>query len=433
MAGPIADDRVKQTSTTTGTGTLSLSATIPTGAISFVTGVGSGNTCFYCIAHQTLDEWEIGLGTVTSGSPDTLARTTVLRSTNSNAAVSFSSGTKDAFLVAPAKYGLPIYSAPTTFAISASHQTALSATAGNARGTGAVDFQLKRDNNTKIASGSYSTLSGGRNNTSSNYNSVVSGGIGNACSGISAVIGGGSGNTVGSKGATIAGGFNNTASQSYNFVGGGYGNTAGGSTYATICGGISNSTGATRAFVGGGDHNSASASYTAIAGGLRNTTSATGSAVLGGFRAVADKYCQQAHAAGFFAANGDAQRSEFVLRKSTTNGTQTELFLDGSSNRMTIANDTTWAFYILISARRTDANDESAAYEFKGCIDRNASAGTTAIVGTVTKTVLAEDTVAWDVDVNADATNGALRIQVTGEAAKTIQWVAFVLTAETTG
>ena len=109
------------------------------------------------------------------------------------------------------------------------------------------------------------------------------------------------------------------------------------------------------------------------------------------------------------------------------------MFLNGSNARMVLPNDSTWAFDILLVARRTNANDESAAYQVLGCIDRNASAGTTAIVGSITKTVIAEDTAAWDIDVDADTTNGSLRIRVTGEASKTINWVAHVRTVETTG
>ena len=94
-------DRVKETSTTAGTGTLNL-AGAAIGFQTFVAGVGNGNTCFYAISHQTADEWEVGIGTVTDASPDTLARTTVLQSSNSDSAVSFAAGTKDVFVTYPA-------------------------------------------------------------------------------------------------------------------------------------------------------------------------------------------------------------------------------------------------------------------------------------------------------------------------------------------
>lgn len=94
-------DRVKETSTTTGTGTFSLSGA-SNGFESFVTGVGNGNTTYYAIVNSSLNEWEVGLGTVTDATPDTLARTTVLASSNADAAVNFGSGTKDVFCTYPA-------------------------------------------------------------------------------------------------------------------------------------------------------------------------------------------------------------------------------------------------------------------------------------------------------------------------------------------
>jgi hypothetical protein len=138
------------------------------------------------------------------------------------------------------------------------------------------------------------------------------------------------------------------------------------------------------------------------------------------------------HAAGNFAVAGDAKTNQYVAKVSTANGTTTEMLVNGTQ-RLVLTNDSTWKFDIHVVARRTDADNESAAYTFEGCIDRNGSAATTALVGTVLSTVVAEDTAAWAVTVDADTTNGALRIQVTGEAAKTIRWVAFVRTVEVTG
>ena len=96
---------VQETTSTTGTGTISLA-----GAVSnfqtFVAGIGSGNTTYYRIAGG--GQWEVGIGTVTSGSPDTLSRDTVLESSNSDSLVSFSSGSKSVTCVIAAEYGWPI-------------------------------------------------------------------------------------------------------------------------------------------------------------------------------------------------------------------------------------------------------------------------------------------------------------------------------------
>ena len=97
----VIDDRVKETSTTTGTGTLNLSGAV-SGFQTFVAGVGDGNTTYYAIVNRDADEWETGLGTVADASTDTLARTTVIASSNSDSAVDFSAGTKDVFTTLPA-------------------------------------------------------------------------------------------------------------------------------------------------------------------------------------------------------------------------------------------------------------------------------------------------------------------------------------------
>lgn len=92
-------DRVQETTTTTGTGTITLAGAV-SGFQSFSV-IGNGNTTYYTIAHTTAAEWEVGIGTYTS-SGTTLARTTVLSSSNSNNAVNFSAGTKNVFCTYPA-------------------------------------------------------------------------------------------------------------------------------------------------------------------------------------------------------------------------------------------------------------------------------------------------------------------------------------------
>ena len=97
----VLNDRVKETTTSTGTGTINL-AGADAGFEGFVSAIGNSNTTYYAIAHQTSNEFEIGIGTVTDASPDTLSRTTVISSTNSDSLVDFSAGTKDVFCTLPA-------------------------------------------------------------------------------------------------------------------------------------------------------------------------------------------------------------------------------------------------------------------------------------------------------------------------------------------
>jgi len=96
----VINDRVKETTTTTGTGAVSLGGAV-TGFETFAAGIGNSNTVYYCIAHQDQAEFEVGLGTLDGDSSD-LARTTVISSSNSDSAVDFSSGTKDVFCTIPA-------------------------------------------------------------------------------------------------------------------------------------------------------------------------------------------------------------------------------------------------------------------------------------------------------------------------------------------
>ena len=97
----IVNDRVKETSTTTGTGTLNL-AGAEQGYESFVSGIGTTNTTFYAIENNSAGEFEVGIGTVTDASPDTLSRDTVLSSSNSDSKVDFSAGIKNVFCTLPA-------------------------------------------------------------------------------------------------------------------------------------------------------------------------------------------------------------------------------------------------------------------------------------------------------------------------------------------
>ena len=94
----VLKDRCKETTTTTGTGTVTL-AGASTG-FQALSAVGNGNTTYYCIASQTLDEWEVGVGTYTLAGT-LLSRDTVLSSSNAGSLVTFSAGTKDVFVTYP--------------------------------------------------------------------------------------------------------------------------------------------------------------------------------------------------------------------------------------------------------------------------------------------------------------------------------------------
>ena len=97
----VIKDRVKEGTTTTGTGDISLAGASATFA-TFQSHMTNGDTTYYAIVHTSsgVDEWEVGIATWNTG--NTLSRTTVIDGSNGTSAVNFSSGTKNVFMVTPA-------------------------------------------------------------------------------------------------------------------------------------------------------------------------------------------------------------------------------------------------------------------------------------------------------------------------------------------
>jgi hypothetical protein len=243
---------------------------------------------------------------------------------------------------------------------------------GIARGTGAADFQVARTSASNVASGNYSFVAG--------YNCRAAGS------------------------QSIAIGQNSTASQNDAVVFG-YNNTASG--FSSFCVGFSSTSSGSRSMA------------------LGNEVQATADhSFASGSKAFANKYGQIARSNGNFAAIGDAQSSKMVLRNATTDATATELFLDGSSARATIPNNTCWHADIRIVARQATGTNH-ATYHRKCTIYKNTTAASTTLVGTVQTIGTDEESDAnWAVAVTADTTNGSLKIEVTGVAATNIRWVA---------
>lgn len=103
----VVKDRVQETSSTTGTGTLTLDGAV-TGFQTFSTAIGNANTTYYTI--QNDNEWEVGVGTVGAG---TLSRDTVLESSNGGSLVNLSSGAKLVFCTYPAEKSVDVETAQT--------------------------------------------------------------------------------------------------------------------------------------------------------------------------------------------------------------------------------------------------------------------------------------------------------------------------------
>ena len=263
------------------------------------------------------------------------------------------------------------------------------ATGGNQRGNYSVDLTFSRSVATKVASG-----------------------VGSFAAGADAgATGNGSWAFGQSGGTTIASGTNSIAF--------GYNNSSSGDSSISI-----------------GNLCIASGNYGSVAIGY--ATNATGvSSLATGDRTSAPLTGQHAHGSGNFAGVGDAQISRLVARRATAaDATPVNLFLDGSSARLTIPANTAWAADITIIARTTTAGAAYAVFRRQVVVWRGVAVGTTVCstavtIGTDQGSNATLPPVGWAVAITGDAVNGALDIQCTGSAAAgAARWVAQVTLTE---
>ena len=97
----VINNRVRELTSTTGTGAVTLGGAVG-GFQTFAAGIGNDNTTYYAISINSENEWEVGLGTLNADS-STLTRTSVVESSNGDAAVDFSAGSKEIFCTLPAE------------------------------------------------------------------------------------------------------------------------------------------------------------------------------------------------------------------------------------------------------------------------------------------------------------------------------------------
>lgn len=278
-------------------------------------------------------------------------------------------------------------------------------------------------------SGNYGTVSGGSGNVAGN-----AAGVGTASGGY-ATVGGGGFNLASGYGSIIGGGFKNlVASGTTNSTIGGGNRNSVTDSYGTIGGGQLNTNQAFAGFIGGGQANliPIAAPFATVGGGAFNNAVTANSTIPGGLRALTGSYGQQAYASGVFANAGDAQSSLFVLRGLTmeTNFSQVELFLDGgaANQRMTVPNNATWTFHILVTAHDSTGTAAVSAFggwEIRGVIATDATGNPTLITSPAT---VINAPVGWIPSITSSAS--ALVIKVTGPASPNIRWVASVRTVE---
>jgi hypothetical protein len=264
---------------------------------------------------------------------------------------------------------------------------------------------------------------------------VVGGGNNQATGSYSFIGGGGDAGTAGNRNSAagdwgvIGGGNLNSiiANANYSFIGGGQNNQI--TTAVPFC------------TIGGGNGNRAQQFAATVAGGTANTANSPysfiGGGTFGNSRGIVGNHVFPASSAPISFSSGVSQAGLLILGRQTTDATATVLASDssavGTSNQVILPNNSAYIFKATVIAGVTGAGN-TAAWKLEGAIKRGVGVGTTAIVGTVTTTLLAQDSGAstWIVTATADTTNGGLAITVTGQTATTIRWVCKVETTEMT-
>lgn len=289
---------------------------------------------------------------------------------------------------------------------------------GNLRGANSIDLQTNRNAATQVASGPNSVISGGQNNTNAGELCFIGGGQSNSHS------------AIGQYGNVIGGGISNSHSgiSEYSVIAGGRSCSCT-FTYGAIGGGFNNAVTNYRGTIAGGQSNAVSGDSGSVAGGHSNTASADYAYVAGGFRALARSYAMQAHSAGQFSAQGDAQSIRVVLRRVTTNATPTELFLDGASLRLTVPANKVISGIINIHGVRSDGT-ATAHFVRQFQVKNAANVSSYPYAAQLVGTDFASGT---SITFNDPDTNGdSLSVSVTGIASQTWRWTAVVDAVETT-
>lgn len=413
-----------------GTGVSSLTAyavicggTTSTGAVQSIAGVGTSGQVltsngagalptFQTPAGGSLTNWTEAVNT---SAPNATVPVTSFTATNAASNV-------DAALVAKGT------------GASLAHIPNNAAGGGNKRGNYATDWQKARAAAAQVASGANSTISGGENNTASAAHTTVSGGVSNTASAARASVGGGTTNDAAASDCVINGGDGNSI-------------TSGG-TWGVIGGGRSNILTASDAVVLGGRSNQSGGQYSSTSG-FTAVVSAEGGQAHGRNITIDGQYShgrgRRFNAQGMVGVDGWAsgsfsdgsgtisQRYRMLLRTRTTDATTTSATSDGAAvsgvNQPALTNSLgASAIFVhgkVIASGTANNTTDVKSWEFKATLRRGTS-GNVALVNAVTPTVVDAGSTAgaWTVAVTADTGNQCLSVQVTGEAAKTINWAA---------
>ncbi len=276
---------------------------------------------------------------------------------------------------------------------------------GNARGANATDFQFVREAITRVASGAGSFIAGGQHNQVSGANSMAAAGSHNEVSGQFCLVSGEHNEITANHGSAFGDQHQVSGARS----------TAVGTGHVVSA----------EAGFAEGDGNVVSG-YASHAEGSMNECE-TDYSHAEGFNAKTYNIYQHAKSSCGFGNPGEigeAQYTNIIARGVTEDDSPLELLV-GEEEFVILMDNKMNAFRVMLVAA-SDDNTNGAAYEFKGLIKKDATVGSTAIIGSLTKAVIAESVSAWDATVVADTEHGALRVSVTGEAETVIRWVAFI-------
>jgi hypothetical protein len=271
---------------------------------------------------------------------------------------------------------------------------------------------------------------------------VVGGGNNQATGAYSFIGGGGDAGTAANRNvasgdwSVVAGGVKNTNAGLCSFIGSGGSNTSG-----SFFGGNSIASFATNSAIVSGNGNAAQAHYSFIGAGTNNLVNANNTVIAGGSygttRAIIGNAVFPACNSPIAGSAGVSQAALLILGRQTTDATPTVLTSDanaaGTTNQVILPNNSAYYFKVRVISGVTGAGN-TKTWTLEGAIKRGANAASTAIVGTVTTTIVAADAGAstWTVTATADTSNGGLAITVTGQAATTIRWVARAESTEMT-
>jgi len=288
-------------------------------------------------------------------------------------------------------------------------------------------YEDSRGFGANVASGSHS-LAMGRNSTASGISSASIGGDNTASGDYAVVLGGGEasgappGNTASGNRSGIIGGYGHTAVTDDSFIGGGIENDTSGARSAIVGGSNGDAYGPDSVIVGGvsGTTDATDGDRAVVLGGNANNANANNS-VAEGDNATTSLTNEHAHGTDF---GGSAQYRRLLATVTTTDDDEEgyNLLINGS-DYIVIPNNTSWIFTIHVVARDGTAN-ESAGYKFVGMIEN--TGGVVSLVGSVGKTIVAEEDSTWDCNIYADNSNDALTIKAIGDASNNVNWLATI-------